>query len=214
MSAAVVSIPQTLEEIEAEIGQVERRRADLGNERTRLTSQAQAIDAQISKLKIDSVEDPKALKQLDRLEQEKRDIDRRLEGIQLSSAPLGTQLSILQQSHRRILEARDQERQEQKVAEYLEAASKLAADMLESWREACRVKYELAVLLTAGTTDPTLSEAHHQQIRMQAEKIRRAVFDASLEPVNKRWPFMVDEWTIPLMVKAVRPPGDDPDKDS
>jgi chromosome segregation ATPase len=200
-------IPAGLDQVQAEIARLETQRAELGSERAKISARLQTIEAQAGRLTQELVlGDSTASARLDKLDTEKKDLERKLQGIQPEIRRLDSELSGWQQSRQQLHQVRNQEEQDNKVSAYARTIAEDALEMLESWQRACLARYRMERAMAEGSGDLALDEAHRASVLRMINPIQEAILGASLSVVNDRWVRFYGAWSRELTVIAACPP--------
>ena len=167
------------------------RLAAMEDEAAQLGAQLGEISALSSKLKIRiSERDAGAAEQLDALEREQREIERRREGLTLRIVALQSELAPLVRRASELAAERDAQRQDAVVGEIVIEKDRLIAEILVNWERSCEAAYDLMVLLDSGMSGAQQLDAEHKrQVYALNTSVGERLQSAALVHVNEQHAF-------------------------
>jgi len=214
LSVAPAGAPQTvhapcdeLEILQTEITLDQSVLSGLEAEAREAGNQLAELGQRTSQLKVKISEGSlNASMELDALENEQRASTRRHEGLRLRIETLQTAIAPKLRRGAELAQEADAIRQNEIVSDLTAKAGCMTAELLENWRHACAVGYDLMTLLNEGMSGQIpLDEEHKRQILGVNLNVSKALLHASLEHVNAHWAFARPDGFHSLKVLPGRP---------
>ena len=185
-----------LDELQLAISMHRSRLNALEAEETAVRNQLAEVNRLASELVVSFSEgSPSSGSALDGLENKKRAIERRLEGLTLRIASLRSELAPQERRCSDLAKVRDIESREKALRETRARCHDLVDSVLSDWRSACEKSFELFATLHSGMhaslgsgpEQQTETEAYRQAFRLLNAEIMEKILRASLEPINQNW---------------------------
>lgn len=175
-----------LEEMQTAISMAQAKVTAMQDEAGRLGASLGEIAGLSSTLKVRCSEhDAGAAAQLDALERERVEIERRREGLVLRIATANEEMQPLLREATRMAIERDQQRQDLLVKEMRARKDALIEEVLKHWTAACDAAFELTTLLDSGRLGQVQLDAAHKQILLgMLSDMGERLLAASLAHVN------------------------------
>lgn len=192
--------------VETEIRSLVSQRSPIEGQQQRFSTRLLEIDAELERLKpLHFDGDATAGAAIDKLEIEKRDVARKIEGAEVrirqfeeKIMPLRLELRSLKESD----EAQDSRRQLEAFQSKLEG---LVDARIATYRAACRALYQEAEFLHSQINLPSLNDAERALRLRGVEQAHKKLEAVNIEIVNGRWKggpeFALSAWLTTLLVK-------------
>jgi hypothetical protein len=160
-------------------------------EAAQLGAQLGEISALSSKLKVRiSEHDAAAASQLDALERERTEIERRHEGLRLRIISLKTELAPVVRRAAEVAGERDAERQDALVKKCEVEKDALIDEILSNWTRCCEAAFDLMVMLDGGMGGQLQLDAEHKrQLFAMNTDVGSRLQSAALAHVNEQTQF-------------------------
>jgi hypothetical protein len=188
---AVEPVRDELETLQLTVTMHQSRLDAMEQEAAQLGAQLGEISGLSSKLKVRiSERDAGAAVQLDALERERTEIERRHEGLRLRIISLRAELAPVVRQASVLAGERDAERQDALVKKCEVEKDKLIEEILSSWMRSCEAAFDLMVMLDGGMNGQMqLDDEHRRQLFAMNTDVGQRLQMAALVTVNEQSQF-------------------------